>query len=76
MPTYHFISKVCVSAHTLVEASTLGKALDIAKAEDRQIHYHEDNEFTPWIMSQSWVIREIDSGPEEIHLHPIKPVIP
>ena len=76
MPTYHFISKVCCSARTTIEASNLEDALEEASAEDRQVHYHEDNEFTPWIMSQSWIIRDIDGEPEDIHLHPVKPVIP
>jgi len=76
MPTYHFISKVCVSAHTTVEAPTLSEAEKIASSEDRPVHYHEDNPFTEWIMSQGWVIREVDGGPEDIHLHPILPIIP
>jgi len=76
MSTYHFIATVKVSAHTTIEASNLEDALEAATAEDRQIHYHEDNEFTPWIMSQGWVIREVGGGPEEIHLHPTLPIIP
>ena len=73
MPTYHFIAKVPLTAYTTVEANSYEEAMEIASSEDRLVIYEDDDDMAPHRMHISWIIREVDEGPQDIELDPHKP---
>jgi len=74
MSTYHFIAKVPLTAYTTIEANSYEEALEEATSEDRGITYELDSSAAKYLMQTMWVIREIDEGPEDIHLRTVNPI--
>ena len=75
MPTYHFIAKVPLTAYTIIEAETEEEATLVANSEDRELTMQFDNETARYLMQDRWVIREIDEGPQDIHLATLSPTL-
>jgi len=75
MPTYHFVAKVPLTAYTIVEANSLEEATLVANSEDRELTMQFDNETARYLMQDRWVIREIDEGPQDIHLATLSPTL-
>jgi len=74
MPTYHFVAKVPLTAHTDIDADTFEEAYKIA--EDRDLVYAPELGQAIWLMQDKWVIRDVDEGPEDIKLDPHDPITP
>jgi len=76
MPTYHFVAKVPLTAHTTVKANSLEEAMEKATSEDREVIFAEDGFDAAIYIDWKWVIREVDEGPQDIQLGSHKPIIP